>query len=202
VLQDGGDVLGVVEGVLGHSVSLIDTRAPYAPEESVDIVVVGLGSAEHRGERPEGGRVDHRVRLIGARRLALPALEQLGDWLLDDVCVPRSRVVDLVEAVETIAADLELTIGVFGHAGDGNLHPTVIFDQRDEATRDAARTAFDRITGAALALGGTITGEHGVGQLKRAWLDRELDPVAPRLHRDVRRVFDPAGVLNPAVAPG
>ncbi|WP_139984193.1 FAD-binding oxidoreductase [Nocardioides litoris] len=139
--------------------------------------------------------------LMAARRLALPALETLGDWLLDDVCVPRARVVELVEAVEAVGADLGLVIGVFGHAGDGNLHPTVVFDQHDPASRDAAATAFDRITAAALELGGTVTGEHGVGRLKAGWLARELDPVSARLQREVRRVFDPAGLLNPAVAP-
>lgn len=134
--------------------------------------------------------------LMEARRLALPALERLGEWLLDDVCVPRSRVVDLIAAVEGIAADTGLTIGVFGHAGDGNLHPTLIFN---EASRDVALKAFDRITEAALALGGTITGEHGVGRLKADWLARELDPVALELQRALRRTFDPEGLLNPGV---
>ncbi|WP_293781463.1 FAD-binding oxidoreductase [uncultured Aeromicrobium sp.] len=139
---------------------------------------------------------DEAAMLMEARRLALPALERLGEWLLDDVCVPRSRVVDLITAVEGIAADTGLTIGVFGHAGDGNLHPTLIFD---EGSRDAALKAFDRITEAALALGGTITGEHGVGRLKADWLTRELDPVALELQRALRRTFDPEGLLNPGV---
>jgi glycolate oxidase len=137
--------------------------------------------------------------LMEARRLALPALERLGDWLLDDVCVPRSRVVDLIRAVEDIASATELTIGVFGHAGDGNLHPTIIFDRDDDAHRARALDAFDRITDAALSLGGTITGEHGVGRLKATWLTRELDPVALELQRELRRVFDPAQILNPGV---
>ncbi|MCM3515401.1 FAD-binding oxidoreductase [Nocardioides sp. P86] len=140
--------------------------------------------------------------LLEARRLALPALERLaadrgGDWLLDDVCVPRARVVDLIGAVEAVAHDLGLTIGVFGHAGDGNLHPTIVYDHTDPDGRATAMRAFDRITEAALALGGTITGEHGVGTLKRHWLTRELDPVALDVQRALRRTFDPAGVLSP-----
>lgn len=73
--------------------------------------------------------------MLEARRLALPALESLGDWLLDDVCVPRSRIAELISAVEQIAASVGLTIGVFGHAGDGNFHPTVVFDAKDPTAR-------------------------------------------------------------------
>jgi len=143
---------------------------------------------------------DEAFLLMEARRLALPALERLGDWLLDDVCVPRARVVDLIAAVEAVAVESGLTIGVFGHAGDGNLHPTVIFDQDDAVSRAAAQDAFDRITEAALALGGTITGEHGVGRLKAGWLTRELDGVNADVQRALRRTFDPRGILNPGVA--
>ncbi|WP_392544253.1 FAD-binding oxidoreductase [Oryzobacter telluris] len=135
--------------------------------------------------------------LLEARRRALPALEALGDWLLDDVCVPPSRIVDLIAGIEEIAARVGLTIGVFGHVGDGNMHPTVIYDAQSASSTAAARTAFDDITGLALSLGGTITGEHGVGRLKTAWLERELDPVALRLQADLKRTVDPRGILNP-----
>jgi glycolate oxidase len=135
--------------------------------------------------------------LMKARRMALPALEQLGDWLLDDVCVPRSRIVDLITRIEAVAAREGLTIGVFGHAGDGNMHPTVIYDEADPASRAAAIRAFDAITAIALELGGTITGEHGVGRLKPMWLERELDPVSYTVQLAVRRALDPSGLLNP-----
>ncbi|MET8794989.1 FAD-linked oxidase C-terminal domain-containing protein [Nocardia sp. NPDC004568] len=137
--------------------------------------------------------------LLEARRLALPALERLGDWLLDDVCVPRAEVVALIEAVERVAAETGLTIGVFGHAGDGNLHPPIIFDRGDADSVAAATAAFDAVTAAALALGGTITGEHGVGRLKATWLTRELDPVNASIQRELRRTFDPRAILNPGV---
>lgn len=135
--------------------------------------------------------------LLEARRLALPALERLGDWLLDDVAVPRSRMVDLIVAIEEISERLGIVIGVFGHAGDGNLHPTVIFDDSDPSSRETARAAFDEMTQKTLELGGTITGEHGVGQLKRAWLTRELDVASQSVHAAIKAALDPRGLLNP-----
>lgn len=134
--------------------------------------------------------------LLEARRQALPALERLGHWLLDDVCVPRSRIVELLDRVERVAAAEGLTIGVFGHAGDGNMHPTIVHDGT-AAARSAVRRAFDAITAAALELGGTITGEHGVGRLKRGWLARELDPGTLAMSRAVKDALDPHGILNP-----
>lgn len=142
-----------------------------------------------RSDSPEEAEL-----LVAARRDAYPALEAMGRTLLDDVCVPTSRITDLITEVERIAADTGLTIGTFGHAGDGNLHPTVVFGAGEEAR---AGEAFDAIVAAALALGGTVTGEHGIGALKRRWLERELDPGARRLHADIRTALDPAGRFNP-----
>lgn len=136
--------------------------------------------------------------LLQARRLALPALERLGDWLLDDVAVPRSRIVDLIAAVQEISAQLDLRIGVFGHAGDGNLHPTVIFDDADPDSRAAAHHAFNRITQKALELGGTITGEHGIGLLKKQWLTTELNDVAAEVQATIKHALDPTRILNPS----
>lgn len=136
--------------------------------------------------------------LLEARRQALPALEKLGDWLLDDVAVPCSRITDLIASVQQIAHDHDLTIGVFGHAGDGNLHPTIIYDAADPDSCAATTAAFNAITERALQLGGTITGEHGIGRLKPEWLRTELDPVAMALHHRIKEAFDPAGILNPA----
>jgi glycolate oxidase len=135
--------------------------------------------------------------LMEARRQALPALERLGDWILDDVCVPRGRTVALLRRVEEVAAAEGLVIGVFGHAGDGNMHPTIVHDRTDAASVAAAGRAFDAITAAALDLGGTITGEHGVGRLKRSWLARELDPGTLAASRAVKAALDPRGILNP-----
>ncbi len=135
--------------------------------------------------------------LMAARRLAYPALERLGSTLLDDVAVPIDAIPNLVEAIERIAAESGVVVGTFGHAGDGNLHPTIVFDGRDPASCDRARSAFDAIVRAALALGGTITGEHGVGQLKRPYLSAEVGETGIVVHRAIKAALDPRGILNP-----
>jgi glycolate oxidase len=135
--------------------------------------------------------------LLAARRAVILALERTGTLLIDDVCVPRTRLAELVAGVERISAELGLVIAVYGHAGDGNFHPTVVFDATDPAQVAQARACYDGVMALGLELGGTITGEHGVGLLRRDWLAREIGPLALRLHRDVKRVFDPAGILNP-----
>jgi glycolate oxidase len=177
---------------------LIQSDAPDAAEAVATIADI----CQHHGavDLAHSSDPQEAALLLEARRLALPALERLGDWLLDDVAVPRSRIVELIEAIEDIAHRTGLTIGVFGHAGDGNLHPTVIYDDADPASTDAAMAAFDQITRTALDLGGTITGEHGVGQLKRAWLARELDPTARAVHAAIKGALDPKGLLNPGTA--
>ncbi|WP_030061479.1 MULTISPECIES: FAD-binding oxidoreductase [Streptomyces] len=135
--------------------------------------------------------------LLAARRMALPALDRLGTTMIDDVAVPRSRLAEMLNGVAVIAERHGLTIGVVSHAGDGNTHPIVIFDAADEQQTVRAQRSFDEIMALGLELGGTITGEHGVGLLKRDWLARELGPVGLELQRQVKAVFDPLGILNP-----
>ncbi|MCY1042249.1 FAD-binding protein [Corallococcus sp. bb12-1] len=135
--------------------------------------------------------------LMGARRFAFPALEQQGATLLDDVGVPISRIPELLAAVERIAEQHGVLIGTFGHAGDGNMHPTVVFDRGDLDAMTRAKQAFDDILHAALDLGGTITGEHGVGSLKRGFLPAQLGPETLHLHRTLKGALDPLGILNP-----
>ena len=135
--------------------------------------------------------------LLTARRMALPALEQLGSTLIDDVAVPRSRIAEFLDGCDAIAGQRELVIGVVGHAGDGNMHPTIVFDPTDDDQRTRAYGAFDDILELGLALGGTITGEHGVGAIKVDWLEREIGPVALDVHRAIKDALDPAGLLNP-----
>ena len=135
--------------------------------------------------------------LLAARRVALPALERLGSTLIDDVAVPRSRIAAFLDGCDAIAAGRELTIGVVGHAGDGNMHPTVCFDATDADQRSRAFAAFDDILELGLSLGGTITGEHGVGSLKVDWLAREIGPVSLSVHQAIKQALDPAGILNP-----
>jgi glycolate oxidase len=135
--------------------------------------------------------------LLAARRMALPALEQLGTTLIDDVAVPRSRIAAFLDGCDAIARERGLVIGVVGHAGDGNMHPTMCFDPTDEDHKARAFAAFDDVLELGLALGGTITGEHGVGNLKSEWLEREIGPVALDVHRSIKRALDPDGLLNP-----
>jgi glycolate oxidase len=134
--------------------------------------------------------------LMQARRLAYPALERQGATLLDDVGVPLGRIPELLEGVERIGERHALTIGTFGHAGDGNMHPTIVYDRRDEDQIARARAAFADIVALALELGGTVTGEHGVGLLKVDVLRDELGG-AHAVHRAIKDALDPTGLLNP-----
>jgi glycolate oxidase len=136
--------------------------------------------------------------LLQARRSSLVALEAVkGTTMIDDVCVPRSRLGDMLDGVERIAEKHRLTIGIVAHAGDGNTHPTVCFDATDPDECRRARESFDAIMALGLELGGTITGEHGVGVLKKEWLAREIGPVGLEMQRAVKAAFDPLGILNP-----
>ncbi|RBY92908.1 FAD-binding oxidoreductase [Blastococcus sp. TF02A-30] len=135
--------------------------------------------------------------LLAARRMAIPALAQLGSTLLDDVAVPRSRIAAFLDGCDRISADRDVVIGVLGHVGDGNMHPTICFDPDDAGQRQRAFAAFDDILDLGLALGGTITGEHGVGSLKVDWLEREIGPVSLDVHRAIKAALDPRGLLNP-----
>jgi glycolate oxidase len=143
--------------------------------------------------------------LLAARRLAHPAMEHLamrlfpkgGGLIVDDVAVPRTRLVELIEGVERIAAEHSMVVGVVGHAGDGNLHPNIIFDRTDPASVERGRRVFDDILALGLALGGTTTGEHGIGTLKRDWLARELGPVGLRVHHALKTALDPKSLHTP-----
>lgn len=136
--------------------------------------------------------------LMRARRLVGDAHELLGSLLIDDVCVPRKHLVDLVDGLHAIAAEQDVRVLCAGHAGDGNMHPVVAFDAADEDETARAQHAFDAIMQLGLRLGGTITGEHGVGRLKRHWLAEELDEAGLDVQRSIKRAFDPRGTLNPS----
>jgi len=148
-----------------------------------------------RADDPEEGRL-----LLAARRMALPALEKKGMTLLDDVSVPKPAIPALFEVTERIGARDGLVIGTFGHAGDGNLHPTIVFDRADARSAAAAYAAFDEIVRAALDLGGSITGEHGVGSLKPGYLTAMVGETERALMKRIKAAFDPHGILNPGKA--
>jgi glycolate oxidase len=140
---------------------------------------------------------DEAELLMGARRMAIPSVERLGTVLIEDVGVPLPRIPELLAAVERIAADHDTFIPVIGHAGDGNFHPLVTFDAADPDAAGRAAAAFDRIMDEAVALGGTISGEHGIGVLKTRHLPAQLGPDVMDLHRRVKAALDPQGILNP-----
>jgi glycolate oxidase len=135
--------------------------------------------------------------LFEARRLAYPAFERLGPVLTEDVCVPRSAVPAMLEQVAKIGARHGVQIATIAHAGDGNLHPLIITPAGDDAARAAAQAAFDELLTEAIAVGGTVTGEHGVGLLKRDGMLRELDPGAVAMQTAVRQALDPMQIFNP-----
>jgi glycolate oxidase len=140
--------------------------------------------------------------LVAARRSIQPAYEKFahahgGGQLLDDVCVPRAAMPEFCDRLDALRASTGLTIALVAHAGDGNTHPSVFFDAQDEQQTATAEQAFEEIMQIGLDLGGTITGEHGVGYLKRSWLARELDEGSRWAQRAVKEALDPRGILNP-----
>ncbi|WP_439384775.1 FAD-binding oxidoreductase [Amycolatopsis lexingtonensis] len=135
--------------------------------------------------------------LLQARRVVLTALETYGLWLTDDVCVPRTRIAELIRGCEKISSEVGLRIAVVGHAGDGNMHPTIVYQPDDPDEFARAQRAFDEILEVGLSLGGTVTGEHGVGKIKREWLAREIGPVGLRVHRQIKQALDPENLFNP-----
>ncbi len=137
---------------------------------------------------------------VAARRFAIPAVEAKGSLLLEDVGVPVPRLADLCAGIEKIAANRDVLISVIAHAGDGNTHPLIVFDPADAAMAERAEKAFGEIMELAVGLGGTITGEHGVGRLKRPWLGSQIGPEAMELNRRIKQALDPDAILNPGAA--
>lgn len=136
---------------------------------------------------------------VAARRAAIPAIEKRGSLLLEDVGAPVPLLPDLLAAIAEVAASHDVEIPVIAHAGDGNTHPIVVYDATDPDHEKRARTAFDEVMVAAIELGGTITGEHGVGRAKKAALPEQLGPDVMALTRTIKDALDPAGILNPGV---
>jgi glycolate oxidase len=132
-----------------------------------------------------------------ARRGAHGALEQMGAARMDDVGVPRSRIPEMLAEIAKVAHKHNLRIGVFGHAGDGNLHPTYILDRDDPTAEGRVDAARDEIYRAALELGGTISGEHGTGLAKKPWLELQRGARSVEVMRQIKQALDPRGLLNP-----
>jgi glycolate oxidase len=140
---------------------------------------------------------DEAEALLQARRLAGPAIERLGEAIWDDVGVPRSKVPEMIARIEDVAARRDVKVFTFGHAGDGNLHPLFSVPRGDDDARARSLEAFDEVVEIALELGGTITGEHGVGQIKSKFLATEVGEGNLDVQRRIKRALDPDNLLNP-----
>jgi glycolate oxidase len=128
----------------------------------------------------------------------LAALSRLRPTtILEDATVPRAQVAPMIEAIQNIAEKYRVQICTFGHAGDGNLHPTCMTDARDHAEVERVEQAFEEIFAKAIELGGTITGEHGVGIVKAPYLEWKLGRAGIELMKNIKRAFDPDNLLNP-----
>ncbi|MBK6874730.1 MAG: FAD-binding protein [Kineosporiaceae bacterium] len=174
-----------------------DDGSDAAVELSLDRMAATCASIGARGVTRARDVVESDA-LLAARRCSLPALARLAPiTMLEDVTVPRPKLAEMVATIDAIAVRHDVVCATFGHAGDGNLHPTIVFDPDDGDARHRAEAAFDEVFHAAMNLGGTITGEHGVGAAKRPWLNARLGDDQMALLRRVKSAFDPAGILNP-----
>jgi glycolate oxidase len=139
-----------------------------------------------------------RTKVWEARRSALSALAKLKPTLvLEDATVPRSKIPAMVQAIGEISREYRLAIGIFGHAGDGNLHPTILTDKRDKAEWERVEQAIAAIFDRALALGGTLSGEHGTGIAKACFLEKETSPATILYSQRIKKALDPNNILNP-----
>jgi glycolate oxidase len=134
---------------------------------------------------------------VAARRAAFPAIEARGSILLEDVGAPVPELPRLLSGIAAVAERYSVEIPVVAHAGDGNTHPIVVFDRADPAAQERAYLAFNEIMQLAIELGGTITGEHGVGRAKKAALPAQLGPDVMALSHKIKNALDPLGILNP-----
>jgi glycolate oxidase len=183
--------LGLALGGRG-SYLLVQFDGLGAPQEADAAlpIIRSLGGDASLSSDPEEGE-----RLFAIRRNFHPAMERQGTVLIEDVSVPRSRLPAMFAAVTEIERRFGVTIATVAHAGDGNLHPNFVFAGPEVPPE--VWEAADEMFRACLRLGGTLTGEHGVGLLKRRWLRDELGDVQFELQRGIKRLFDPNGILNP-----
>ncbi|CAN5244050.1 FAD-linked oxidase C-terminal domain-containing protein [soil metagenome] len=187
--------MGLDRGAAAMMVAASDERGANGAEDAefMASVFTECGATEvFSTSDPDEGEA-----FVAARRFAIPAVEAKGSLLLEDVGVPLPGLADLVAGIEKMAADTGLMISVIAHAGDGNTHPLIVYNPADAAETERAQKAFGDIMDLAVGLGGTITGEHGVGRLKKPWLAGYLGPEAMELNLRIKNALDPAGILNP-----
>jgi glycolate oxidase len=185
-LPDDGEVLLLARTDAAGAAGGEEAAAVLACLESAGATWCAVSSDEHEAEA-----------LFQARRLVYPALERLGNVLTEDVCVPRMQVPELLARIERIAQNNGVSIASLAHAGDGNVHPMIVLPHGDRTAAAAGRRALEQLVDEALALGGTVTGEHGVGLLKMRGLAAELGPAVLGMHRAIKQALDPAAIFNP-----
>lgn len=184
----------------------LDCEALLLMETDGHPAVVAEEAAQMESICRERGCLEVRVakddaeaaKLAGARRTAFSALARVSPTtILEDATVPRSELARMIRFVEAVARKYRLRIGTFGHMGDGNLHPTFLTDERNQEEMHRVEEAFKEIFAEAIRLGGTITGEHGIGLAKKSFLPQFAGDAQMRVMRELRRVLDPNGILNP-----
>jgi glycolate oxidase len=174
---DGGDEKTVVEEI-----------------ETIGRVCSESGASEVRVAKTEAERDD----LWRGRRSVSPSLaRRRPNKLGEDISVPRAAIPEAIRRIKAVGDKHHLPIAVFGHAGDGNLHPNILYDKRDQAEASRVEQASRDIFGIAVELGGTLSGEHGVGVLKLPYLELAESPIEIELMQAIKRIFDPKGILNP-----
>jgi len=194
-LLDGATLRAVDPAADAGAFLLVQTEGPAALTEATDLAGLLRGTALRVDVTDDPVR---SARLVQTRRDALPAVQRHGRVLIEDVAVPRTALAGAIIGITAIAERTGVPVFTFAHAGAGVIHPLVLTDDGEITAR--VRETVDAIVALALSLGGTLTGEHGIGALKRHWLPDELDPVARiTLHR-IKDALDPAGVLNPGKA--
>lgn len=187
--------MGLDRSVKAMLVVQSDEPAQHATEEiqMVEEICNRNGASEcYYTSDPDEGEM-----FAAARRAAIPAVEMTGTILLEDVGVPIPRLGDLVVGIEEISKNRDVTVAVMAHAGDGNTHPLVVFDPTDKDQEERAHIAYGEIMDLAMRLGGTITGEHGVGKLKQPWLTDYLGDDVLDLNHRIKKAIDPQGIMNP-----
>ena len=188
--------IGLPTDVEALTLMEVDGHPAQVAEAAGQIEKIALehGAREVRRASSE----EEATRLASARRTAFSALARRAPTvILEDVTVPRSELAKMVAAVERIAKEHDLEVGTFGHMGDGNLHPTFLTDERDQVEMQRVEVAMKEIFQTAIDLGGTITGEHGVGLAKKPFLRGALGEVPLDVMKSLKGVFDPKGILNP-----
>lgn len=182
-----------------EAILLLEADGRCEPAVVAEMATIARLCREHGAAEVRLARDDaERAELWRARRSLTPAFARRApNYLGEDVCVPRSAVPAMIERIKDIGRRHDLPIVIFGHAGDGNLHPTPLFDRRDAGQWARVEEAAAQTFAAAIELGGTLSGEHGIGVLKRDFMEMALGPVAIDVHRRIKHALDPKNILNP-----